>query len=599
MTSPIFGEQIGSGQITSGHLTSGFVAALGSVALTSGQVVSGFIGNSAVLSGSLGSGQIASGHLASGLIAGLLSGGAILASGEVSSGFIGNAAVFSGSIASGQVGWPHLASGAVRSGDIGDGAVVSGSIASGQVSWPDLASGAVRSGTIGDAAVVSGSIASGSVASGHLASGFIAALTTGAALTSGQVTSGFLGDRSVVSGSIASGSIGWPHLNSGLVLNGTAISGIVVDAARGTIFSQYKTVELISGVRCVTVTNSGFIGIARPIQNGSGMPCVGVVYDNVLSGQLANVLIAGVGPDVPAIEGSMSSPGRNQVWVGTSGLLSAQPPLSGGLVVEIGTFTSYSGAAIINVIPAGSGGIGAFRLASDAVQGSRGIAPNVASGTLSHQEIASGAILSGQIGSGAITGQGQSGFVGQARNIASGMIGGFDLGNKAVASGQLEVNQISRLHMASGTNVWGIQYDFECGETISGLKAVAFAMSGASIPPIVVRAERQSGGRLPAIGVTVSGALSGNFATVIVRGFVAAGVSGMIASGMTSLYVGSGGLIVNQSGFMGGASSGSPFLSGSAVQYLGQYVSGNVMYVNPEPYPRSGLISLLGGQVFF
>jgi hypothetical protein len=256
-----------------------------------------------------------------------------------------------------------------------------------------------------------------------------------------------------------------------------------------------------------------------------------------------------------------------------------------------------------------SGYLGDASVVSGSIASGQIASGHLASGLLSSLALTSGqitsgligdaAIVSGRIGSGAITGQGESGFTGHTRNIASGMIGGFDLGNKAVGSGQLEAQQVGRPHLSSGTNSWGIQYEFQCGDLISGLKAVAFAMSGGLLAPIIVLAERQSGARLPAIGVTVSGAISGQFATVVVRGFVAAGVSGMIASGQTrSLYVGSGGLIVNQSGFCGGASSGDPFLSGSAVQYLGQYVSGNVMYVNPEPYPRSGLITAAGQGAF-
>jgi hypothetical protein len=295
----------------------------------------------------------------------------------------------------------------------------------------------------------------------------------------------------------------------------------------------------------------------------------------------------------------------------------------GSVVLTSGQVTSgFIGNSAVGSGSIGSGQIASGHLASGLIHGllsggailvsgqissgyigdSAVVSGSIAVGQVGSTHIASGAIVSGLIGSGAIVGFGKSGFISNStgRGIASGSVGGFDIAELAIASAHLERGQVGREHMASGTMPWGIQYEFMCAELISGLKAVAFDRSGGIFQPSIVRAERQSGARLPAIGVTISGAFSGQIASVVVRGFVAAGVSGMIASGMTGipLYVGSGGLIVNQSGFMGGASSGAPFLSGSAVQYLGQYVSGNVMYVNPEPYPRSGLITAAGQGAF-
>ena len=90
-----------------------------------------------------------------------------------------------------------------------------------------------------------------------------------------------------------------------------------------------------------------------------------------------------------------------------------------------------------------------------------------------------------------------------------------------------------------------LQWRFVTAELISGLKAVAFA-SGDGFT--VVRAERASGLRLPAIGVTVSGGASGVAIDVVVRGHITNAASGMIASRFHSfpLYVGSGGLIINR-----------------------------------------------------
>lgn len=316
---------------------------------------------------------------------------------------------------------------------------------------------------------------------------------------------------------------------------------------------------------------------------------------------------------VSALGGALVSGQVSSGYIGNAAVVSgsiASGQISSGHLASGLIFNLTVGATLLSGQVA-SGYLGDNSVVSGSIASGQIASQHLASGLLSSLALTSGqitsgfigdaALVSGRIGSGAIVGFGKSGFISNTtgRGIASGSVGGFDIADLAIASSHLERGQVGREHMSSGARVWGIQYEFQCGDLISGLKAVAFSMSGGLLAPIIVLAERQSGARLPAIGVTVSGAVSGQFATVVVRGFVDAGVSGMIASGQTrSLYVGSGGLIVNQSGFCGGASSGAPFLSGSAVQYLGQYVSGNVMYVNPEPYPRSGLITAAGQGAF-
>ena len=91
------------------------------------------------------------------------------------------------------------------------------------------------------------------------------------------------------------------------------------------------------------------------------------------------------------------------------------------------------------------------------------------------------------------------------------------------------------------------------GNAISGVTAVCLGSGGQYVLP----AERQSGLRLPAIGVSITNAVSGAAVTFVTQGFVPAASSGTIASGAGGgLWVGSGGRIVNLSGFMGGTSSG-------------------------------------------
>lgn len=122
-------------------------------------------------------------------------------------------------------------------------------------------------------------------------------------------------------------------------------------------------------------------------------------------------------------------------------------------------------------------------------------------------------------------------------------------------------------------------------EQCSGIKAVCIA-SGSRI----VRAQRASGLRLPTIGVTSGNVNSGSIGAVYYYGYVGQTASGQIASGFQGqpLYVGSGGHIVNLSGFMEGASSGAPFLSGDMQVQIGTAMSGGIFVMPSNRITRSG-----------
>ena len=198
-------------------------------------------------------------------------------------------------------------------------------------------------------------------------------------------------------------------------------------------------------------------------------------------------------------------------------------------------------------------------------------------------DVASGAIQSGQVGSGSVPG-----FFGTTRAIQSGTVGVFDFGSGAVIagamgsgsvlSGNVASGQIGRYHFESGTVIDLVA----CEMALSGIRAVAWGSGGC----FVVTAERTSGLRLPSIGVVAGNFVSGDVVPVVRRGMVRSASSGVIASGFFGqfLYVGSGGLIINQSGFMEGASSGQGAAptpagsgySGALVQRIGVAISGGI-----------------------
>lgn len=236
----------------------------------------------------------------------------------------------------------------------------------------------------------------------------------------------------------------------------------------------------------------------------------------------------------------------------------------------------------------------------------------IQSGAVASGDIGTGVILSGNVGSGAIIGAAGGGF----RNVASGTLTTNDIGSGAIVSGHVASGQVGFRHLANGAVQSGsiasgtldrlhqnsgtvIDY-IACGQAISGVIAVAWGSGGCFIVP----AERRSGLRLPAIGIVAGNFVSGDITPVVRRGIVGAATSGIIASGQPGkfLYVGSGGLLVNLSGFMGGASSGTgpnPVLntgeiSGSLVQRIGVSVSGGID-VFLDPFIASGLFSGLLG----
>lgn len=260
-----------------------------------------------------------------------------------------------------------------------------------------------------------------------------------------------------------------------------------------------------------------------------------------------------------------------------------------------------------------SGCIQSGHIASGSVEGFFGTTRQVASGSVGVFDFGSGAVTAGNIGSGSVvSGNIASGQVGtmhiasggvQSGNIASGQIGSFAIASGGVLSGNIASGSIGQFHHSSGCVVSGhinsgnvityarnILEDTKlAGQAISGVLAVTLGSGGQYVVP----AERQSGLRMPALGVSVTNAVSGAAVTFVLEGFVPAASSGTIASGAGGgLFVGSGGLIVNLSGFMGGGSSGPGVgsFSGSIIQGVGFAVSGGI-YVLIDTAPRLALQS--------
>lgn len=254
-----------------------------------------------------------------------------------------------------------ISQGAVQSGAIGPNSIVSGQVASGAIMGQagggpfNIASGTINSFDIGSGGVRSGNIASGSIGQFALASGAIGNIDLASgAVSSGDIASGaVLGRGAGGAFTIASGSITAYDLGSGAVVRAAQF---VTTLQSGTNWSL-NTEEMISGVRAVNISQSGYARVAMASVSGR-MPGVGVCIDNVLSGQPVSVYQFGL---FQATSGMCDFSGYlgKSVWVGRSGQVvawSGSSFNSGGLntaanadlIQRMGTVVN-SGSFLLNV----------------------------------------------------------------------------------------------------------------------------------------------------------------------------------------------------------------------------------------------------------
>jgi hypothetical protein len=371
----------------------------------------------------------------------------------------------------------------------------------------------------------------------YIQSGTCYPVPGGGSLASGNVQSGHIGNGAVVSGSIASGQISMMHTVSGTIY-GVNTGGSL---ASGGVQSGHVASGAVQGAAGSTRhIASGTLG---HFDFGSGA----VQSGDIASGQVGYMHL----PQAPA--GTIFGRATN---------ISAGQHDDIAAVADSILLGNTNGAVVF----ATSGGVFADHLMSGSV-----ISGKIASGNVGRMHLASGAVNSGHINT-----------------------TGTPDGTKFLRDDLVWAAPTASL--GSGTDVEYNRQGFWATtvELISGAKAVSWASGGS---PRIQRANVLSGWRSPAIGVTMSGTVSGGSCFVVTQGPVTYAASGAIVSGDhgAQLFAGSGGLIIPASGnYHGGASSGggarSTVVSGRVVMGLGQAISGGIhVAVTPAVFSLSGL----------
>ncbi len=353
---------------------------------------------------------------------------------------------------------------------------------------------------------------------------------------------------------------------------------------------SFISAEPISGGRAVSFNSSGAVQIAMA-SIPSRTPAVGIVVDNVASGQATRVYNRG---SVRSSQFNFSGYIGKPVWVGASGniISSGLPVESGNIHIPLGTITSHSGL-LMGSPYMGSGSVFHDAIASGVVEWH-----NLASGAIRSGSIASGQIgiwhlASGQIfwfahGSGSVLRSHMASGIVDNTKIANASIFANHMASGSVASGNIASGQIETYALSSGTTVnraiftgpfvSGTSWTMLTEEIVSGTKAVCISQSGH------LRVAMASvSGRMPAIGVVVDNVASGIQANVFSHGVfqTTSGMANYSGQLGQALYVGRSGHIVSMSGTF---NSGG-FLSGDIYQRIGTaFNSGGVVIQLSEAF---------------
>lgn len=148
---------------------------------------------------------------------------------------------------------------------------------------------------------------------------------------------------------IGSGSINSGSIASGAIQSGSFASGLLIDAARILEDDYFLAGELISGVRCCALNQSGALVVAMAGVSGRA-PCIGVATSNILSGTAGIIVTQGRCYSPSFINSGWAFSGfpAQPAYLDISGCITSISgvPQSGNYQQIIGTIISYSGLYI-------------------------------------------------------------------------------------------------------------------------------------------------------------------------------------------------------------------------------------------------------------
>lgn len=418
------------------------------------------------------------------------------------------------------------------------------------------------------------------------------------------------------SGFIASGNVGNPHIASGAIESGQL--GITAGTPDGTKFLrddfswQTAGAGLTSGAVASGLIASGsvqgFFGTTRHIASGtvgvfdlgSGAVVAGtigsgsVVSGNVGSGQIGRFHVAsGQLAGFELGSGSIVSGRIASGQIGTqhlsSGIIQSGFWIASGSIwgqagpnqfcIASGTITTNdlgSGAIVSGLVASGqigpnhlaSGSVGSGRIASGSTQGFFGTTRQIASGTIGVFDFGSGAIVAGTLGSGSIV----------SGNIASGQIGPNHLASGSVGSGTVASGTVQGFfgttrNISSGTVG---SFDLGSGAVVAGSIGSGAVISGnigsGQVGNFALSSGSVTSGRLGITAGTPNGTLflRDDFSWQAVAASITSGSvgSGAIASGTVQGYFGITRHIAS------GTVGAYDFASGLCPQFMGPFVSG-------------------------
>lgn len=179
-----------------------------------------------------------------------------------------------------------------------------------------------------------------------------ASLLSGA-VTSGNIASGTIGQFPLASGAVQSGQLGQGAIGPGVIASGTISNTSYASGGSPSLFfdTSFVAGEAFSGVSPVCLSSGGVLLTAYST-SGFRTPAIGIVFDNVASGNTATVVTMGKSTVTSGLDIKWSGHVGESVYVGSGGriVLSGDNSLTGAVLTQrVGV--ALSGGLFVRISP--------------------------------------------------------------------------------------------------------------------------------------------------------------------------------------------------------------------------------------------------------